>query len=108
MGDLQKRDDDSLVKRNDSGVSRTVYWIVAAVAFLMIGVLVVFLGPWLLAGAGILVGLWLVWRIFSWWTSDDETGEQALLSDERAPEDELGSEIALEDLRKRAESESKP
>jgi hypothetical protein len=105
MSDLQKRDDDQLAERDQGGVSKVVYWIVAGIAFLAIGLLVVFLGPWLLAAAGVLVAFWLAWRIFKWWTASDDASDQGLITHESSPEAELGSEIALEDLRKRADED---
>ncbi|MGM0555327.1 MAG: hypothetical protein ACQEVA_03015 [Myxococcota bacterium] len=105
MSDMQKRDDDELVRRDEGGVSKLVYWVVAGIAFLAIGLLVVFLGPWLLAAAGVAIGGWLAWRIFKWWSADDEPAEHGLITHETSPEAELGSEIALEDLRQRDHSE---
>ena len=103
MGDLQKREDDSLTRHEDEGVSKVVYWAVVGIALLAIGVLVVVLGPWLLAGAGVLFAIWLTWRIVQWWNADDDASDQALITDETSPEAELDSQIALEDLRKRAQ-----
>lgn len=104
MGELQERKDDDLTRRDESGVPAAIYWIVAGIAFLGIGLLVVFLGPWLLGFAAVLVGLWLAWKIFQWWSSDDDPAEQQLISHESSDEARLGSEIALEDLRSRSEN----
>lgn len=105
MSDLQKRNDDALAERDEGGVSKLVYWIVAGAAFLVIGLLVVLLGPWLLIGVGIVFAFWLAGRIFKWWTTDDEPTEQELITHEPSADQELGSEIALEDLRQRSEQD---
>lgn len=105
MGDLEKRGDDSLTTPEDDGGSNVAYWVVAGLAVVVVGILAIFLWPWLLAGAGALIALWIAWRIIRWWNADDES-EPALITDDRNPEDELDSEIALEDLRQRAEHPS--
>ena len=108
MADIQKREEDGLEEYEEKGLPKVVYWLLLAATFLAVGVVVVFFGPWLLTAALVLGGGYAVWRLASWWLSEDEeipsASETLLDSDDR--DAELDSEIALEDLRDRVESDT--
>ena len=103
MGELQKKDDDLPVKRDDYRLAKWAMW---AVLVLVGGVLLFFLGPWLLTLAIVGGGLYAAYRLWDWWKSlpqEDEPPKQ--LPDPLKDEDDLGSSIELEDLRNRMEEE---